>query len=76
MHPYQQHTTHFQIIAVAADPELGPTVEELEALATVAIKETPPLYYSINYTVRFRPPFEERIIYIVYYICFFLSVHF
>ena len=61
VHPYHQHTTHFQIIDVATDPalHLGLTAEELGMLAAVGdYRDTVPLYYGIRYTVRFRAAFE------------------
>ena len=63
MHPYHQHTTHFQIIDITADPSLGLTAEDLTAFAVTGdYRDTVALYYGIQYTVRFRPVFEVDIL--------------
>ena len=61
MHPYHQHSTHFQIVAVEAAESAELPAPEIAALAVVGdYRDTVPLYYGIGYTVRFRPAFPGR----------------
>lgn len=61
-HPYHQHMTHFQVIAVHAPVHILGDPQQPGSLASrIAMpgewRETLPLYRELNYTVRFVSPF-------------------
>jgi len=61
LHPYHQHSTHFQIVAVDADWTLELSADDLASFAAVGdYRDTVALYHGLRYTVRFQPPFPGK----------------
>ena len=65
LHPYHQHMTHFQVVAVTDhappaddDQALGLTPERFASVGDW--RDTLPLYATVGYRIRFVAPFEGR----------------